>query len=243
MSTGPLPDPDLFFFLSFAETSKAENDLVRDFFGRLRDEVRAQAGLGMNHPARTGFLSIVSLGLGYNWSYELREALGTCGVFVALTAPTYFNSGSCGKEWQAFADREAKDRRETGRQTMAPVLLPVRWRESPMPPVADEIQYVDRSLSDVVHELGLHAVAKSSALRDDYDAFVARLAGLIVRRARAHRLPSLVPGLAFDKLPQAFPPDRSSELNIPPQAGPPPAEPSSPPQPPKRPSDFPYFSV
>jgi hypothetical protein len=243
VSVSPPADPDLFFFLSFAETNDVENGLVREFFHALRDEVRAQAGIGMSRRSRTGFLSIASLELGDDWSQDIREALGTCAVFVALTAPAYFASPSCGKEWQAFADRRAAD--PAGR-TM-PVLLPVRWRPSDMPAVAGGIQYVDPKLSAAVHAQGLLAVARATRSRDDYDAFVAALAELIVRRARKHRLAPLLPGPDFDRLPQAFPPaPPPPPPPAPPPAGPPPDDgPPDPPTPPKPRygSDFPYFST
>ena len=253
MSVGPPTDPDRFFFLSFAETNDVENALVREFFHALCDEVRAHAGIGMHRGPHTGFLSIASLALGDDWSHAIREALGTSAVFVALTAPTYFNSPSCGKEWQAFADRLAADQRRTGRS--APLLLPVRWRPSVMPAVTDGIQYFDPALiqhfdpkaTALVRAEGFHAVARAIRFRDDYDAFVAALAELIVRRAREHRLTPMLPGPDFDRLPQAFPPAPPPPAPPPPSpADPRPADgPPDPPTPPKPRygSDFPYFST
>ena len=202
-SAGPGADPDLFFFLSFAESNDTDDKLVSTFFGDLRDEVRAVAGTRRGDPAPTGFLSIANLRLGADWSAEIRAALGTCRVFVALCSPTYFASESCGKEWQAFADRITEHQRRTG--TKPPALLPVYWRPVSIPATIDDRQYTDRSLSEIVSRVGLLRVMRPAKYQDDYHEFLPALAELIVNTARSHPLTPSSPGPDFSSLPRAFP--------------------------------------
>ncbi|SCG64250.1 TIR domain-containing protein [Micromonospora echinaurantiaca] len=200
---GAEADPDIFFFLSFAESSDTDDELVAIFFKDLRNEVRAVSGTRKSDPAATGFLSIANLRLGADWSEEIRTALGTCRVFVALSSPTYFASESCGREWQAFADRLVAYRTATGRD--APSLLPVSWRATEIPEHLGTIQYADRSLSTVVFDEGLLHVMRLTRHRDAYHEFVGKLAALIVRTARSHPIPPSRPGPDFYRLPAAFP--------------------------------------
>lgn len=191
------------FFLSFAESNDDEDAMVAAFFRRLCDEVRAVRGTRRSDRAPIGFLSIASLRLGADWSEEIRIALGTCRVFVAVCSPTYFGSESCGREWQAFADRLSEYRRSTGRS--APSLFPLRWRPTRIPEHLDSIQYVDRELSPAVFDEGLRQVMLLDEHRDAYHRFVTRFADLIVQTAHEYDVPPSAPGPDFYRLPQAFP--------------------------------------
>ncbi|KKK04808.1 TIR-like protein FxsC [Micromonospora sp. HK10] len=193
--------PEFLFFVSFAGAHEADSESVTTFFKDLCNEVRAARGTRSDDPA--GFLSIVSLGLGSDWSEEIRTALGTCQVFLALCSPGYFGSVWCGREWRAFADRLAVYRRMTGRS--APSLLPLPWRSTRIPAHLTDIQHTDSVLPAVVFAKGLFRVMRQTRYRDDYDEFIAELAGLIVETAREHVIPASRPGTDFDKLPSAFP--------------------------------------
>src|ERR1700722_14516649 len=63
-----------------------------------------------------------------DWIAGLPAALASCRVLVPLYSQRYFESETCGKEWQAFADRPASQR---GQAAEAPAIVPVMWM--PMP--------------------------------------------------------------------------------------------------------------
>ncbi|MEV0428560.1 TIR-like protein FxsC [Micromonospora sp. NPDC050495] len=208
-------DPDLWFFLSFAESTEREDGRVRTFFRDLCDEVRAVGGIRGSDPAPVGFLSHASLRSGVDWSEQILAALGTCRVFVALCSPAYFASDSCGREWRAFADRLAAYRRSTKRS--APTLLPVPWRPTPIPAQLGTIQYVDREWPAAVLADGLAHVMRLKRGHDDYHEFVGVLAGQIVRTARDHPIPPARLGPDFARLPYDFPTVSPPERTIPEQ--------------------------
>lgn len=196
-------EPDLYFFLSFAGENDTDDARVARFFAELSEEVGVEAGVGRAEHSSLGFLSIVNLRLGTDWSEEIASALGRCRVFVALCSPSYFASASCGVEWRAFTDRLAAYEREHHRP--APALLPVCWVPMRMPAVADAIQYTDRQLSEPMARHGLRTLMRLEKHRDDYQVFVSELARLIVAVGAEHAVPRRWVDRDYYRLPRAFP--------------------------------------
>jgi hypothetical protein len=183
------PHPKLFFFLSFAGQSDADDERVTTFYRDLSDEIRVHAGI-RDRSAQVGFLSLETLELGSHWHDELKTALGRCQVFVALCAPGYFDSDWCREEWRAFQDRLVRFKKQTGSE--APSLLPLRWVIDDMPDLAAGIQYTDRRLTPVANQLGLRELMRRRKTYDeDYLQYVGELARLIVARARDYPIPVL----------------------------------------------------
>jgi hypothetical protein len=209
-----LPNPDLYFFLSFAGENDRDDARVATFFDDLCDEVGVQAGAGRARQS-LGFLSITSLRLGADWSEEIASALGRCGMFVALCSPSYFASASCGVEWRAFQDRLAVY--ERANKKPAPALLPVCWVPMTMPGVAAGIQYTDRQLSEPLARLGLRMLMLLDQHRDHYRTVVLRLAQHIVAVSRAHVVPPSMVGRDYAALPRAFPGPATPQPRLPQQ--------------------------
>jgi FxsC-like protein len=116
------------FFLSYARKNfdlyleKFYNDLVKsvsDLTGE--DDV--------------GFRDVQNLEGGAEWGPGLAEALQNCRVFVPLYSSHYFKREFCGKEWQFFRNRL----KAYNPAKPPPLMLPVRWIETKLPPVVDEI--------------------------------------------------------------------------------------------------------
>jgi hypothetical protein len=119
---------DPMFFVSYARAGRGGTDKhVREFFDELSEMLAELVALrvGMD----PGFMDRALPG-GARWSADLRRALGTCQVFVALMSPRYLASEWCGREWDAFARRQVL-RRQHGTPVPAAAILPVVWLRWP----------------------------------------------------------------------------------------------------------------
>jgi FxsC-like protein len=133
------------FFLSYAHPQKQgrrddpPDRTVRDFYRDLSEEVARLAGLSRGVPS--GFADW-DIRAGNDWRSTLGRVLATCGVFVALYSPDYFERSMCGQEWAAFRRRELMHRAETkeGKAAIVPVMW-TRMDDDHMPPAARRIHY------------------------------------------------------------------------------------------------------
>lgn len=130
-----------FFFLSYAHPHSEDDDLSGpgpevEFYRELSRLVTQRAGLAAGRVP--GFMDI-SIEAGRQWNLELRTAVGTCHVFVALLSPSYFLSKWCVREWNAFSRRCAPD----GGATTA-AIVPVIWtpfHKKEVPAFISDVQY------------------------------------------------------------------------------------------------------
>lgn len=190
----------LYFFLSYARGN--EDDLVRRFFEDLSADIRLLVGLDPMEPV--GFVDRTML-IGERWPQRLTDALTTCRSFLALVTPRYFLSEPCGKEWQLFADRNA--RFEQQHRVDSSLLKPVLWippRAGRLHPVVESIQYASGSLGEVYQRLGLRQMMRLQRYRDDYREFVYNLANQIVESVEAYPLPDDQAGPDFGAVRSAF---------------------------------------
>ena len=136
---------DVYFFLSYAHAQRQRrredppDKPVRDFFRDLSDEVARLAGLPRGTPV--GFADW-QIRAGRNWRQELGKVLGTCGAFVPLYTPRYFERDMCGQEWAAFRRRELRHQAHTKEEKTA--IVPLIWtriEDDHMPPAARRIHY------------------------------------------------------------------------------------------------------
>jgi hypothetical protein len=114
---------------------------------------------------------------------ELREALGTCQVFVALLSLPYLRSPSCGMEWFAFSQRKTVDHagQQLGDHT---AIIPVVWaplHNVGIPKIVDSIErFSPHNLpdSDIPAQYEKEGIAGLLQMRRDvaYRAVVWRLA-------------------------------------------------------------------
>jgi hypothetical protein len=120
------------FFLSYAVVKPPSRQMTgpRDPNNNVR-QLFAELSIHVNHlvsrptGADPGFMDRTMQG-GQRWSAGLLEAVGTCQVFVALLSPAYLDSNWCAMEWDAFASRTVRKRRE-GASDFETCFLPVSW--------------------------------------------------------------------------------------------------------------------
>jgi FxsC-like protein len=190
----------LYFFLSYARGD--EDGLVHRFYEDLSAEVRLRAGEPRD--AVVGFIDR-TIQVGERWPKRLEEALATCGSFLALITPRYFQSVPCGKEWYLFGERTR--RYDAGAPTESPLLKPVMWIPTPptkMHPVADPIQYYSAALGETYQRLGVRQLMRLQRHQDDYHSFVFELAGQIVDGVEMHPIPAGGWAAGFDQAVSAF---------------------------------------
>ncbi|BCJ58372.1 TIR-like protein FxsC [Micromonospora endophytica] len=189
----------LYFFLSYARGD--EDALVQRFYEDLSADVRLIAGLPRDKPV--GFVDRTML-LGERWPQRLVDALGSCGSFLALMTPRYFQSRVCGQEWQLFSDRTAHFAQ---RRVDASLLKPLMWIPA-LPgrihPVAQPLQYTSDSMGELYQRLGIRQLMRLQRHGDDYRTFVFELANQIVASVDTHPLPMEHRRLDLQSVPSAF---------------------------------------
>ncbi|HET9169865.1 MAG TPA: FxsC protein [Actinospica sp.] len=180
-----------YYFLSYARRPGA-NPLVRRFQNDLRERVRGLAG---DH-ARAVTEIDSELPVDDAWPERVARGLARCRVFVALYSGEYFSSEHCGREWQAFAERQGSGHR------IAVLWQPVRAHDLPVDvprpsdDAADPPTYLRYGLSYLLRHLAEH--------RDEYELVLRRLARQIVEAGerdtpvRAERFPD------YRSVPDAF---------------------------------------
>lgn len=113
-----------------------------------------------------GFLDREAITGGEDWQDEVKQAVSTCQVLVALLTPDYPTRPWCRFEWDTFASRTAFNR-ATGRPTRKTSILPVLWTPyGKMPPHGRQIgRFIPTGLPQeyVAHyeENGLLGLAKT----------------------------------------------------------------------------------
>ena len=170
-----------YFFLSYARANAdpAFDPYLEIFFRDLEAEVREQ------EPEAVGFMDRRSIPAGKNWDEEIARALRECRVFVSVYSPKYFASEYCGKEWQAFQDRQDAYGKNPG--LSIPVLwTPQSWLLGRMPAVLPEIQYTEGDFGAEYVDVGLKQLMKNDRYKTQYRTFVFKFAERLVKAARAH---------------------------------------------------------
>ncbi|MDX3115031.1 MULTISPECIES: TIR-like protein FxsC [Streptomyces] len=196
-----------YFFLSYAHTPRhatggPDPDMwVRRLYQDLCEHILMLTDLPAGESV--GFMDR-TLQYGEAWSSRLSAALATCRVFVPLYSPRYFVSDHCGREWRAFALRQARGRRS--QDAVPPAIVPALW----VPVHAERLPSTARDLS-YDHELfgahyasgGLYSLMKLHRYRGDYERAVLLLAQAIVSTAHRNPMPRGEP-LDLADLPNAF---------------------------------------
>jgi FxsC-like protein len=180
------------FFLSYAHgprQSRGDDPLdkqVRDFFGDLSDEVARLLGLPRGAPV--GFADW-QIRTGRYWRQELGRVLGTCGAFVPLCTPRYFESEMCGQEWAAFRRREHRHQAHTkeGKSAIIPVIW-TRMDDEHMPPAARRIHYLLPDAGEIYRKRAMRELVMRSGnreeIRDAYRTALTAFADYIVEVAQ-----------------------------------------------------------
>ncbi|MDQ0945326.1 TIR-like protein FxsC [Streptomyces sp. V1I1] len=206
-STSPMGQ-DPYFFLSYARVPSTEEerrgehpdqDLV-DFHRELCRHVMQLTDHDGTQPP--GFLDR-RMGIGADWEKNLKQALATCQVFVPVYTKRYFSREWCGKEWDAFARRQAEQHR--ARPYTVNAIVPVLWLSPAhldLPPVAEAVQYTHPDLGPPYLKMGLYGL-REAGYSLQYRRAVWGIAQTIVKVAQQARLEPCDIGL-FDDLRNVF---------------------------------------
>lgn len=208
---------DYWFFMSYAgrdavispDNNDAGDPYLEIFFKDLAKEVAAKAGLDKGlEPPDIGFLAPASIPTGGYWDPALIEALQTSRTFICVYSPSYFNSLSCGKEFQFFLDR--LNAHAGPGAVPPPLILPLLWEHPDTlpkvrPPALDAIQFKDDDLGAAYAKNGLSYLIRRSD-KDEYDKFVQRFALHLTGVAEQHKdVPELASPPSFEDAKAAFP--------------------------------------
>ncbi|MGW7415231.1 TIR-like protein FxsC [Streptomyces sp. NPDC054863] len=196
-TASPAPQPsegqDPHFFLSYARTPSMKDGRrldhpdkeLEDFHWELcRNLMQLTDRDGSGPP---GFLD-QRMGIGKEWERTLKQALATCQVFVPVYARRYFTREWCGKEWDAFARRQAAQRGT--RPYTVNAIVPVLWTspaDLELPPVAEAVQYSHPDLGQAYLKRGLYGLLKDGYWLQ-YRRAVWGISQTIVNVARQARL-------------------------------------------------------
>jgi FxsC-like protein len=176
-----------YFFLSYARTPRRDprdsNDPDRWVYKLYKDLCQTILDMTKAAPQHVGFMDRENRP-GVRWPEELAQALATCRVFVPLYSDRYFGSENCGKEWFAFARRQAAHQaRGLGNPS---TIVPVMWfwlNPEQLPDVARPLHYDHPDLGARYNTEGMYGIIKLDRYRRDYQLAVHRLAHRIVQVA------------------------------------------------------------
>ncbi|MFF7203566.1 TIR-like protein FxsC [Streptomyces sp. NPDC008141] len=198
-----------YFFLSYARTPSPmdergragdPNKLVDDFHRELCEHILHLTDHdGLVSP---GFMDR-QLGVGVEWELNLKEALSVCQVFVPVYTTRFFTREWCGKEWDAFARRQAEQRRT--RPYTVNAIVPVLWLSPThltLPPVVQAVQFAHPDLGEHYLKNGLYGLRKEGRTVR-YRRAVWGIAQTIVTVAQQARLDPCDTAL-FDNLRNVF---------------------------------------
>lgn len=192
--SGRVGDGGAYFFLSYAHSRSGRDvdplDLpVRKFHQDLSAAVARLAKLPTG--TKVGFADW-DIPAGADWPTELGRALATCGVFIALYTPEYFERTVCGQEWAAFQRREQVHHAQTKQFSSA--IIPVMWKKTlleQMPPTARRLHYHLNEAGDLYRRRGMRELVvreNREEIRSAYDTAVEAFAAQIVDRVHNHPL-------------------------------------------------------
>ena len=177
-------------YLSYAHTS-GDAYLAR-FVDDLRNGLRVYSGW----PHEPLFFD-QGIDPGREWSWELRHAIETSRVCVALYSPSYFQSEHCGREFAAFRERS-----RLGGES--PSIFPIQWVPArTLPRAAAETPLLESSFPVEYGQRGLRSLMFSRGGREHYRRIVDELArGIVDLALSTSGQPMTLPPL--ETLPSAF---------------------------------------
>jgi FxsC-like protein len=176
-----------YFFLSYARTPKRHPDdpldLDRWVYCLYRDLCAEVAHLTGVTPADAGFMDR-EVHPSAEWPPSVAHSLATAQVFVPLYSHRYFESEECGREWSAFARRQAS-RGASGERGLS-AIVPALWLAidpSRMPEAARTVNFDHQQIGSVYSKEGFYGIIKLARYRREYELAVHRLAERIVEVA------------------------------------------------------------
>jgi hypothetical protein len=143
-------EASFYFFTSYAR--RDDRRLVQQFHERFQAELERKVRRSVNC---TGFLDRLSMEGGAHWRVELRRALQSSPIMLALWSDDYFDSRWCGREFAVFTERV---RRVTKPGEPPPAcILPLRWLrlQDEIPRSASGLQIMSMDLGKNYDEMPL----------------------------------------------------------------------------------------
>ncbi|MEU4243732.1 TIR-like protein FxsC [Actinoplanes sp. NPDC026619] len=186
------------FFISYVHDSGEDDRHVHRFYADLNHDVLMFAGRRQGESA--GFCDS-SIKLGQLWSPTLIESLSTAQVLIPLMNPAYFTSAACGKEWAIFVSRLARSGRLDSPDSS---IIPLLWVPMELPTIALPYQFKEAAFGVAYERVGLRALIREERRRDDYHAFVERLAQRVVTLSRTAPVVEAPDRPGFDDVISAF---------------------------------------
>ena len=119
--------------------------------------------------------------LAEDWRRRLSTELARCKVLVPVVSPRFFASPWCGREWEVFEQRTA---RQNGVETDLKAIVPVHWvplGEQEMPDFASRYQLWDGDFPRSYRTMGLYGLMARPGLREDCEESIYLLAERIKR--------------------------------------------------------------
>ena len=202
-SGGRLPNrPRRKYRFFFSYSSKSDDNRLRRFYSDLTDRVWALTGGAKED---VSFLDKETVKTGNHWQQLMLDALDSSQVLVYLVSSFYIESEYCGRELQAFLQREEKLKELNPNAPERLYLRPVVWTpiRTQLPPILGGIQWRDNSLPDDFARRGLQTYMGESD-KTVYERLVESLANSIVDTGDGDPLPALGRYRTVEEIPNAF---------------------------------------
>jgi len=177
------------FFFSYARQD-SKDAYLKKFYEDLVNEVRTLVG-----EAEPGFFDTQNIQLGQPWPIELRNALQSTRVMVAVLSKSYIQSQYCGMEWEVFRKRQEL-LLEGNPAAAAEYILPILWVPSDalpkgLPDVIPPTTFSQQNMGTNYVSEGLRVLSMQNRFHDDYAACVTALARRIHKLVESPQLPQV----------------------------------------------------
>jgi FxsC-like protein len=154
-------------FFSYSQSN--ENPYLAQFRKDLSEMVSTRCALDLEDVL---FVDREVLRTGAHWETNIRDALQSTRVLVALWSPHYFRSEWCGREWYVFWQRQLAHAAASGQpQKLPEVVIPVLWIPTSMAdqPPASYLQNRAGSAGQTYAKQGLeHLLRRPQQFSVDY---------------------------------------------------------------------------
>jgi TIR domain len=173
-------------FTSYAQRDR--DKYLEKFIAEFRQELEGIL-VGLSSDELT-FFDRDNVEAGDKWSETIIKALSEADVLLCLMSPTYFTRPWCGRELQAFIDRE---KALPAPYDGGPFIVPIWWRippvPRPLPSKLGQFNYRDAGFPDTYVKSGVRGLVRLGQ-ELQVSLVIDTLVDLVGRaRAKPHRLP------------------------------------------------------
>ncbi len=198
-----MPDASCAFFLSYAREDAHNNRYFERFYGELERELHLRTGQPFSEPIV--FRDTEHIDPGQPWPDRLRDVLCTCKIFLSIHSPLYYQSETCGKEWQFFRNRLEEHARLCG-EPVPHLIIPIHWIPLPpgyeqLPQTVTNIHYWHPKLTTSASPEGLYRLLRLG--RPQYKKALDELVDTLLQ-LRQHATPTTGSAESLLQTPSAF---------------------------------------